>query len=271
MRLRGWLLALGTLSLVGGSACSGDGDGDDDTTTSSSTLTGAETTGETGDGDGDGDGDATSGDGDGDATTGDGDGDGDFAGTLYLNFEGVELLEGSDDSKTNTTQISEMVGTAAPYGGTDEHLYVAQAVADRLSAFSIQVVIERPTSGDYTMMVITPTNPFGGNTSGIGPSDCNNANANNIGYAFYGFDSSQNAQQQASGILRIFGFTHGLENVVTSTDIMSAQAASPMPTFKDECIALASPPSGCGTQHEAYCDAGQQNSYQELQGFYPAP
>lgn len=252
-------------------ACGGDGGGDGTSTLSGTTFTttttGAET-GSTGDGDGDST-STTSGDGDGDSTTTSGDGDGDFSAVLFLNFDGVTLGGDGDSSVDDVSQIYPGE-TLLPFdtAGTDAHLFVAQAVADDLSAYSVQVVIERPTSGDYTMLVVSPTNPAGGNTSGIGPSDCNNVNPNNVGFAFLAADDSNSPEQRAATILLIWGFTLGLEQVVISSDIMAEMRATPNPSFQDMCIDLAATPGSCAAQHAMQCDAGLQNSHAELMAMF---
>jgi hypothetical protein len=259
-------------------ACSESGGGDDSTSfgTQTTTTTGATT--DSGDTGSESMGETTMGDGDGDtSTTGDGDGGTsgghEYAATIYLNFDGAELTSGTDDSRMNTTQVEEQAGVLEPYdasGSSDMHLYVAQEIANDFAPYDVEIVIERPAEGDYTMIVVTPTNNVMAGISGTGPQDCDNANPNNIGFAFFSSESTENANAQAAGISRIIGFTLGFNQVVTSADIMSASNATPNPSWVDQCFAFNSPPGTCLPQHAMHCPEGEQNSHAALMALFGA-
>ena len=74
---------------------------------------------------------------------------------------------------------------------------VAQEIANDFAPYDVEIVIERPAEGPYTMIVVTPTNNVMDGISGTGPKDCNNSNPNNIGFAYLSSESTQNANINA--------------------------------------------------------------------------
>ena len=192
-------------------------------------------------------------------------------GVIFINFDGANLQSGWDDSKTNTTQISQLAGSFAAYGQGSKREAVMQAVREDWAPFNVIVVDSRPASGDYTMNMTGPTNPFGGGVLGIAPLDCNDAQThNNITYAFHSANDQFSASTQATTIGQEVAHSYGLEHVDEPGDIMNPYNAGGNPSFRDECIQIVGNQGiVCGQQHAAQCgSSNMQNSFQELMALF---
>jgi hypothetical protein len=189
-------------------------------------------------------------------------------GVVFVNFDGAQLTAGPDNSKTNTTQISQLAGTFAAYGQGAKREAVMQATRENFAAYNIIVTETRPATGDYVMNMTGPTNPFGGGVLGIAPLDCNDAQThNNITYAFHSVNDNFSAAVTATTIGQEVAHSFGLEHVNEPGDIMNPYNAGGNASFIDQCITIAPGQNGivCGAQHAAQC--GQttlQNSHREL-------
>jgi MYXO-CTERM domain-containing protein len=187
-------------------------------------------------------------------------------GRIFVNFEGATLNDGWDDSASNTTQISECAGNFAAYGEGAKRDAVMQAVRDDWAAYNVIIVDERPASGNYTMNMTGPSNPFGGGVLGIAPLDCDDSQTpNNITYAFHSIDDGFDASTTATTIGQEVAHSFGLEHVDEPGDIMNPYNSGGDPSFTDQCIGIVGGQVVCGSQHAAECGSQtQQNSNQEL-------
>jgi MYXO-CTERM domain-containing protein len=188
-------------------------------------------------------------------------------GRIFVNFDGANLSSGYDDSTSNVTQIGECAGSFSAYGEGAKRDATIQAVRDDWAAYNVLIVESRPDSGDYTMCMVGPSNPFGGGVLGIAPLDCEDQQThNNITYAFHSVNDSFDASTQATTIGQEVAHSYGLEHVDEAGDIMNPYNAGGDPSFTDQCITIVGGGSiVCGSQHAAECgSAGQQNSHQEL-------
>ncbi|RMG98636.1 MAG: PEP-CTERM sorting domain-containing protein [Deltaproteobacteria bacterium] len=188
-------------------------------------------------------------------------------GVIFVNFDGANLQSGWDNSKTNTTQISQLAGPFAAYGQGSKREATMQAVRDDWAPFNVIVTDTRPASGDYTMNMTGPTNPFGGGVLGIAPLDCNDSQThNNITFAFHSANDQFSASTQATTIGQEVAHSYGLEHVDEPGDIMNPYNAGGNPSFTDQCIQIVSNQGiVCGSQHAAQCgSSNMQNSYREL-------
>ncbi len=187
---------------------------------------------------------------------------------VFVNFDGAQLSYGYDDSRINRTYIQELVGSFAPYGQGSKREAVMQAVRTDWAPFNVLITDSRPASGDYTMNMVGPTNPYGPYVLGIALLDCNDAQTpNNITYAFHSANDSHSASTQATTIGQEVAHSYGLEHVMEPADIMNPQNVGGDPSFRDECIPIDPGPNGirCGPQHAAQCgSSNMQNSYREL-------
>ncbi len=186
-------------------------------------------------------------------------------GRIFINFDGANLSSGWDNATTNTTQINECAGNFAAYGNGAKRDAVIQAVKEDWADFDVVITDARPNSGDYTMAMVGPSNPFGGGVLGIAPLDCNDSQThNNIVYAFHSVNDNFSASTTATTIGQEVAHSYGLEHVNEPGDIMNPYNAGGDPSFRDECIAITGG-ANCGNQHAAECGSGSvQNSYREL-------
>lgn len=186
-------------------------------------------------------------------------------GRVFVNFDGAQLSNGWDDSTNNVTQIGELAGSFAAYGAGDKREATMQAVRADWAPFNVLITDSRPASGDYTMNMTGPTNPFGGGVLGIAPLDCDDSQThNNITYAFHSASDQFSASTQATTIGQEVAHSYGLEHVDEPGDIMNPYNAGGDPSFTDVCITIVQGVA-CGSQHAAECgNAGLQNSYAEL-------
>jgi hypothetical protein len=185
-------------------------------------------------------------------------------GVLYLNFDGVTTTMGGDISQMNSSSIFGQ--TFDPYGGDEaQRTAVIDATFTDLLEYDIEIVDERPASGDYTMAVVSPTNPAGGSVLGIAPLDCFDGMPNNIVFAFHGAGDMFGPSGVAGTITHEAGHSYGLEHVNDPTDIMNPSNSGGDPVFHDSCLPLVDPMVVCGTAHMPFCEDGTgQNSHQEL-------
>ncbi len=184
---------------------------------------------------------------------------------IFVNFDGATLTAGMDSAQNDVTQIFELAGEFAPYGDGDKRGAVVQAVMADWAAYNMEVVDERPTTGEYVMNMTGPTNPFGGGVLGIAPVDCFNMQTHsNITYAFHSVNDMFSAPITATTIGQEVAHSFGLEHVDEPADIMNPFNAGGDPTFIDQCIPIVGGAT-CAAQHTANCPDGlQQNAHQEL-------
>ena len=192
------------------------------------------------------------------------------AAVIFVNFDGGTLAMGGDNSQMDTSEI--YGGDFEPYGVGDKRAAVMQATRADWAAYNIEVVDERPASGDYTMNMTGPTNFVGAGVLGIAPLDCQNAmNPNNVTYAFHSVDDGFDAATTATTIGQEVAHSYGLEHVDAPQDILNPQNAGGDPSFVDECLPLTGGggQAFCPMQHSAFCTDGEgQNSHQELLGIF---
>ncbi len=189
-------------------------------------------------------------------------------GTIFVNFEGAVLSSGFDDAQNNVTQISNLAGNFAAYGVGSKREAVMQALQTDWAAYDIALTDTRPGTGEYTMNMIGPTNPFGGGVLGIAPLDCFDSQTHsNITFAFHSANDSFSAAVQATTVSQEVAHSYGLEHVDAPGDIMNPFNAGGDASFLDTCIPIVSngQPIACGPQHAEHCSGGtSQNAHLEL-------
>jgi len=204
--------------------------------------------------------------GSGSSTTGE---PGDTAGVLFINFDGLTFTDGPNDATIDQAAIAGSFGgmALAPYGEGPKRDEVMANLVGIWAPFDIAITQTRPKAGDYAMIVVSPTNPFGGGVLGIASQDCGDTNPRSVGVTFASIGDALSAELTAIVISHEAGRGYGLENV-QGMDIMSALAKSGV-GFADQCLPFAGESQCVG--HDAYCDPGQQNSFAEISAKYPAP
>ncbi|MEM7156915.1 MAG: hypothetical protein AAF799_28955 [Myxococcota bacterium] len=189
------------------------------------------------------------------------------AGVLFVNFDGVTLAFGLDNATTNTSEIAGRFAglPLAPFGRGPQQEEIMDRLHEIWDPFNVEVTDERPESGNFAMIVVTPTNPFGFEALGVASQDCGNGNPNSVGFAFSSVDAQISTDVVALAVSHSAGRGYGLESV-EGEDIMSGD---PIPgvMFTEPCRALAQQPM-CG-QHQDFCPPGQQSSALELEAALP--
>lgn len=200
---------------------------------------------------------------------------------IFVNMDGANLVcVGGDSSVQDSSIIAcqyNFAGAYPSYGGTAaQRQSVMDAVEADWAPFNMIVTGTRPVGSNYTMCMTGPANqPFGNGVLGIAPLDCQNANPNNIVFAFHSagqLGGGLGANTQATTISQEVAHAYGLEHVGATSDIMNPYNAGGNPSFTDTCIGIQDNGQGivCGSQHQQYCAGSQQNSYQELIGLFGA-
>lgn len=192
---------------------------------------------------------------------------------IFLNFDG-EQLQGSqgyvDDSKTNTSWVLGAYAGAGAYpyeaydGSEQQKQAIIDATREDFAPFDITIVTERPTTGDYTMAMVGPSNFIGGSVLGVAPVDCGDQIRNNVVFAFNG--ASHQIVTAATTIGQEVAHSYGLEHVTNNADILyPTTGGAGDPTFVDSCSSITGQQLMCGSQHAAQCGSqNQQNSFAEL-------
>jgi len=180
--------------------------------------------------------------------------------TLFVNFDGATMSSGMDDAPSNTTQISQCVGSFAAYGGGSKQDAAFQAVQAHYEPFDLPLVNTRPGGNDYCMVMTGPTNPFGGGVLGISPLDCGDQNPKSISFSFVSANDPYSASLQGTVIAHEVAHAFGLDHVNDPGDVMNPSVSEQTMVFKDQCISTA---QGSCPSHPG-CSQGQQNDYAEL-------
>lgn len=187
-------------------------------------------------------------------------------GVLVIGLDGGQVSPGPDDAVGRTTPITEMVGAFAPYGSDPERREaLLQAVRADWVDYDVAIVSAPPAQGDYAMVMVGPSNPFGPQVTGIATLDCGDAfSTRSLAFAFYAADDGVPATVAATTISQEAAHGLGLEHVDGPGDIMLPVQAVGDASFTDECLPLGGTPE-CPDQHAAECSSGAlQNAHAEL-------
>jgi hypothetical protein len=192
----------------------------------------------------------------------------DAAMVIFVNFDGIVLIGAeTDDATMDQSMLADDTGMPwGSYGVGPKRDEIMIALAGYFAPFDVGVTSTRPESGDYTMIVVTPTNPFGGGVVGISPLDCNNANPNNVGFVFGSIADPFPAEVVAASIAHVVADSLGLEH--TDSGDLTDPSAIESYVFTDACAPLFIP-TQCEAQHAVFCPPGQQNSFAELSAWFP--
>lgn len=181
---------------------------------------------------------------------------------IFLNFDGPTLVSGPDDARTNTAGIiADHSGQFAPYGEPDRIPEITAFLRDAWSPANVVFATERPGGGDYTMVVVSPTNPFDPEVSGIAVIGCNDSRSNAVVAAFSeGPGGPRTPDAVASAISRQLGFSFGLDTIENPADFM-ASGTLPGQAFVDSCSPVEDNPV-CGDTD--FCPPGSRNSMAQI-------
>ncbi|MCX4241540.1 MYXO-CTERM sorting domain-containing protein [Paraliomyxa miuraensis] len=191
---------------------------------------------------------------------------------LYVNFEGPFMNGGcGNNSLQDCTTIFPNTQFLEHPGSPATRAAIIQATREDVEDFGVIVVGERPPAGNPYAMVVAGV-PNGGGPPGVGgvaPGiDCSNTNPNITSFSFLVND---NANIQATVIHQEAAHTWGLEHVDDPSDnLFPSTGGASDPKYQDTCstvvadVALNPTNAACNSVHTMFCNANQQNSYQEM-------
>ncbi len=194
---------------------------------------------------------------------------------VFLNADPVTLNADNDQDPTLDSYATAGF-TAGPISGwpalsDEDKTRLTYLMKEASVAFDITYTWERPDSGTYDMVVMGTEADNAALFTGVGCSgaiglaDCNDANAENISFLFYGCmdeDDQDNLQAVAHTIFSGLGFGWGLENTGVGGQIMGSFFDNGSSVqFGASCTDIAGA-ANC-TEHVG-CDAGDQNATDDL-------
>jgi hypothetical protein len=190
---------------------------------------------------------------------------------LFINFDGPFMNGGcGNDSRNDCSTLFPNVQFDPYPGDQGMRASVVQAARADVLDFGVVVVGERPTIGDYAMVVVgTPAGGAPANIGGVAPGiDCGNTVPNLTSFAF-------NVGSGPNGISTVVhqeaAHTWGLEHVDDNSDnLFPTTSGAQDKKYTDECHRVVSNTeldptfSGCNAIHTMFCEENFQNSYQEM-------
>jgi hypothetical protein len=146
---------------------------------------------------------------------------------VFVNFNGLKVENCGNycsDAPTNRSWvIGHMTGKAsmdfAPFDNLAERATILADLRTLYAAYDVTFVTTRPTSGPYTMVIISPSYmPH----HGVAPLDCGNANRNDIAFVYRTGDTGfyTNGHKIAQAAAHELGHSFGLAHVVNTDEIM---------------------------------------------------
>jgi hypothetical protein len=189
----------------------------------------------------------------------------DAAMVIFVNFDGAVLTLAEVDDATLDQSVLDVGMPLAPYGVGPKRDEVMAFMAEYWAPFDVGVTSTRPATGDYTMIVVTPTNPFP-SAGGIAPLDCDNANLRTVGLVFGSIDDAMGAVDVAAIITHVVADGMGLEH--TEGGGFTHPFSFEDYNFVDACVPIFGEPF-CVAQHAPFCPPGQQNAFAELSAWFP--
>ena len=149
--------------------------------------------------------------------------------TVFLNFDGQALVRGRSDATQNRAEwLLNDTGTAPPYHqGDPGRAALIQDIVDdvraQLSMFPISVVVDRPASGAYVMVVLGGQRGQVGSRFGsaVNRLDCDDSRPNDVAWIS---DAVAPAQHVANLVVGAVGFGLGLTGTRDPRDCMCGWA-----------------------------------------------
>ncbi|HVH99843.1 MAG TPA: hypothetical protein VM869_14070 [Enhygromyxa sp.] len=189
---------------------------------------------------------------------------------VYVNTDPVSVSAGANDPSMDQIAVNGFMDTDLDgwAGATPEQIEELLALLkDTSVAYDIIYTLERPSEGEYDMVVFGTADDhasaFGGTCSTqVGLSDCGDAGGVSIGFSFFGClpaEDQLDTHRVAFHTLGALGYGWGLENIAGTGQVMSGYSASGL-RFGDACANI----DGASSCTHAGCGMGQQNSSADL-------
>ena len=144
---------------------------------------------------------------------------------VYVNFTGVTVDDCDNYCSHAPSNRSFAIGAhfgqssvtfGAYQGGSAARADIMNRLRTAFDDYQIEFTTSRPSSGPYTMLIISPSNV--GPNHGVAPMNCNNSNANDITFV-YKIGNSSTAWIAQAGAHEL-GHSFGLTHVTSSSAIM---------------------------------------------------
>ncbi|RMG99077.1 MAG: hypothetical protein D6705_04170 [Deltaproteobacteria bacterium] len=192
---------------------------------------------------------------------------------VYINTDPVTLVDTAGQDPTMNSYSSNGF-SPGPISGwpaltDDQKQELLWLMKEAAVPFDLEFVLERPAQGTYDMLVFGTSADqdalfpnVAGCSTAIGLADCNDGNAENISFLFYGCMSAgdqMDMRKVAFNGFTALGFSWGLEQLQTSGQIMGSYTFNGL-HFGDSCIQI----QGSSQCSHVACAAGQQNSTADL-------
>ena len=194
---------------------------------------------------------------------------------VYLNFDAEGTFSYTPDAvdASNNEQASDesLVGKLSGYGSGPARSVVTSIVLDDFASFAptadrpspngIHLVLQRPVDRtDYHMVVVTRNAPIPGQIGLGSPTNCGNAEKNEIFFAFVAEDDGRPNAFQGNLISAAIGNLVGLARVDDATDLMASSFALDADlSVRDTCLDLVGTDL-CSEFNAMFCPDGQQNT-----------
>ena len=178
---------------------------------------------------------------------------------VFVNFDGVTVRSCPtqaycSDARINRSRIIESFFdrdsiTWRPYTNTAGRNLIMAELREAFAPYDVQFTTSRPSSGDYTMLVIATNSEFSG--LGVAPLDCNNRWRNDIAFVYRANDFD--ARTIANAAVHELGHSFGLSHVEAQTDYMFFQANALKNLFTRSRYDLPNAPNRCtsGTHQDS--------------------
>jgi hypothetical protein len=184
--------------------------------------------------------------------------------TVYVNGDGGTISGGWDDSAHDVSSVAygmdHDVKVPAWKGGKKAWQKVVQCVQDRFSDFDVDIVTDRPSDGDYVMIMVggyPSLLGYGDSVGGIAPYT-GEVVRKAVGFVFSA-NEDNDVENTCVAILHETGHTLGLDHEYLCEDPMSYLWGCGEKHWQDQ-------DAPCGENEERECGTGEatQNSYQIL-------
>ena len=188
---------------------------------------------------------------------------------LYLNFGGAQLhASDQDDASDDAAGVPELVGPQAAYAEAHACDEVAEVVREHFSGFELEVVCARPTTGPYTMVLVSTVDAGIDTEAGLawrtGAPDCGNDNPSNVGVVEVLRGMGVDAPTIAMAVSHVAGIGFGLDEDHDFPFDLASFDVRVESTWVDMCFPLFDEIS-CPDQNVEQCGSEEmQNSYRVL-------
>ncbi len=184
---------------------------------------------------------------------------------IYLNNckpNGCQVSPGNDNSLTNKSSIPDVASTVQPFAYSDAvWQQVVQCVRATYAPFGVNIVTDRPASGNYHMAIVagTPQNvQMQQGVGGVSPFSCGYI-SNAISYSFanvYGGDVDEICWTVAQETAHSWGLDHKFDNRDPMTYLQSGPSRK---TFQNQ-----AGPCGENSARSCQCGGSSMNSYDAI-------